>query len=48
MLFVKFLIGIIITEAVTEIVVKSELFFPLRAYLHKIGQKISFLIGFIL
>lgn len=35
----RFLIAVIITEAITEIVVKSELFFPLRAYLFDKGKK---------
>ena len=35
---IKFLLAIIITEAITEIVVKSELFFPLRAHLFEKGK----------
>jgi hypothetical protein len=38
----KFLLAVIITEALTEIVVKSELFFPLREYLFERGKKNSF------
>jgi len=37
-LLIKFLICIIITETITEITVKSELFFPLRSYLFKKGE----------
>lgn len=31
--------AVVITEALTEIVVKSELFFPLRRYLFEKGKK---------
>ena len=34
--------AIIITEAITEVVVKSELFFPFRAYLFEKGKNNSF------
>ena len=34
----RLLIAIIVTEAITEIVVKSELFFPFRAYLFEKGK----------
>ena len=34
----EFLIAIIITEAITEIIVKSELFFPFRACLFEKGK----------
>jgi len=35
---IKFLLAIIITEAITEVVVKSELFFPFRGYLFEKGK----------
>ena len=38
----KFLMAIIITEAITEIVVKSELFFPFRKYVFEKGKNSSF------
>jgi uncharacterized membrane protein len=39
---IRFLLAVIITEAITELVVKSELFFPLREYLFEKGKKNSF------
>lgn len=42
MIFFKYFIFVILTEAITELVVKSELFFPLRAYLHKKGMDNGF------
>lgn len=38
----RFLMAVIITEALTEIVVKSELFFPFRSYIFEKGKKNSF------
>ena len=37
MIFFRYFILVILTEAITELVVKSEFFFPLRAYLHRKG-----------
>jgi len=37
-LIVKFLLAIILTEALTEIITKSEIFEPLRARVFKLGQ----------
>ena len=41
MFIVKLLMAIILTEAVTEVIVKSELFKPLRAYLFNKGNKLT-------
>jgi hypothetical protein len=39
---IYFLLAIIFTEALTEIVVKSEIFSPLRAKIFKLGQNNKF------
>jgi hypothetical protein len=38
----KFLLAIILTEAITEVVVKSEIFSPLRATVFHLGQDNKF------
>ena len=40
--FIKFLLSIILVEAITEIVVKSELFNPFKAKIFRLGQKNRF------
>jgi hypothetical protein len=42
LLIIKFLLAIILTEAVTELVVKSEIFNPLRAEIFRRGQANKF------
>lgn len=37
-LFIEFLLAVILTEAITEVVVKSELFLPLREKLFNLGK----------
>lgn len=37
-LFLKFLLAVVLTEAITEIVTKSEIFSPLRAKIFGLGQ----------
>lgn len=37
-MIVKFLLAIVFTEALTEIITKSEIFEPLRARIFKLGQ----------
>lgn len=39
---IKFLLAVLLTEAITEIVVKSEFFSPLRAKIFKLGQSSIF------
>ena len=39
---IKFFMAVIITEALTEIVVKSELLFPFRSYVFNRGKSNSF------
>jgi len=41
-LTIKFLLAIILTEAITEVVVKSELFNPLRAGVFRLGKENKF------
>ena len=41
-IIIKFLLAIILTEAITEIIVKSEFFSPLRARIFKLGQENKF------
>lgn len=41
-IFLKFLFAVILTEALTEIIVKSEFFSPLRAKIYKLGKKNKF------
>ena len=41
-LFIKFVLAIILTEAITEIITKSELFNPLRALIFKLGKTSGF------
>lgn len=39
MLIIKFFIAIVITEALTEIITKSEIFQPFRASIFKLGKQ---------
>jgi uncharacterized membrane protein len=41
-ILIKFLLSIILTEALTEIVTKSEIFFPIRNKIFNIGQNNKF------
>lgn len=41
-LFIKFLLAIILTEALTEIITKSEIFEPLRKKVFDLGQNNTF------
>jgi len=38
MVLIKLLLAIVLTEAITELVVKSEIFMPLRAKIFSLGQ----------
>lgn len=38
MLLIKFLLAIVLTETITELIVKSEIFKPLRAKIFDLGQ----------
>lgn len=42
MVFIKFLFAIVLTEAITEVIVKSEIFQPLRAKIFYLGQSNKF------
>ena len=42
MLILKILLAIVLTEAITELVVKSEIFRPLRAKIFNLGQDNKF------
>lgn len=37
-LLIKFMLSIVFTEAITEVVTKSEIFSPLRAYVFKLSS----------
>jgi len=39
---ITFLLAVIVTEALTEIIVKSEFFSPLRAKIYKLGKENKF------
>ena len=41
-ILIKFLLAVILTEALTEIIVKSEFFSPLRAKIYKLGKENKF------
>ena len=42
LLIIKFLLSVILTETITELVVKSEIFNPLRAKIFHLGEHSSF------
>ena len=39
---IKFLLSIVLVEAITEVITKSEIFLPIREKIFKLGQKIKF------
>jgi len=41
-LIVKFLLAIVLTEAITEVITKSQIFSPLRARIFKLGRENKF------
>ena len=41
-LIIKFLLAVVLTEAITEIVTKSEIFNPIRAKIFSLGQSNKF------
>lgn len=41
-LFIKFLLAMVLTEAITEVVVKSELFLPIRSKVFDLGKNNKF------